>query len=63
MSECEDCKKSSDDVKVRHAMTAYHWDGKGEDPNRDMMQCDDCWEAYRQHWQGMWGEYYRSQGI
>ena len=44
------------------AMTAYHWDGEGEDPNRDLVLCDECKECYREYWKGMWEEYYSSQG-
>ena len=44
-------------------MTAYAWDGKGENPNRDPILCSECANDYRKHWQEMWDEYYSSQGL
>lgn len=65
--ECEykDMCECKGEVKLRHAMTAYHWDGTGEDPNRDFYACDDHYEMYREYWQGMWDDYYGivSEGI
>lgn len=55
---CEFCEEDKPDVAYRPAMTAYHWDGKGEDPNRDIVLCDDDWEDYRAYWQERWDEYY-----
>ena len=40
------------------AMTAYHWDGKGVDPNGPMYLCLSCAEEYREHWTEMWSEYW-----
>lgn len=45
-------------VEWRPARTAYHWDGKGEDPNHPVLLCDDCWEEYAEYWDGMWADYY-----
>lgn len=55
---CECCAKDKSDVAPRPAMTAYHWDGKGENPNRDVALCDEDWEDYRAYWQERWDEYY-----
>ncbi len=46
------------DTQVKPAMTAYSWDGVGEDPNRSLILCDRCADAYYDHWQYMWDEYY-----
>lgn len=43
--------------KIR-AMTAYHWDGKSEDPNRDLTLCVDCADEYLEYWQERWDDYY-----
>ncbi|ARB13657.1 hypothetical protein Ccr2_gp127c [Caulobacter phage Ccr2] len=40
------------------SMTCYHWDGKGEDPNRDRRYCPDCTEKHIDYWEGMWRDYY-----
>ena len=40
--------------------TAYHWDGKGMDPNGPMLICEKMAEECRQYWDGMWAEYYIS---
>jgi hypothetical protein len=56
-SECEVCA-SHDGLEVIGAMTAYHWDGVGENPNRDQLLCAECAEEYREHWTEMWDMYY-----
>jgi len=51
------------EIRVRHAMTAYHFEGEKnspEDPNRDFYACDSCYAAYVEHWTWMWEEYYNS---
>lgn len=51
-------------VRVRHAMTAYHFEGKRnslDDPNRDFVACEAHWQDYHQHWSDMWAEYYNSR--
>ncbi len=45
-------------VQMRVSMTAYVWDGKGEDPNKDVPLCDCCWEFYEAYWKERWQEYY-----
>lgn len=56
---CEHCGVSNDQVEPWPAQTAYHWDGTGEDPNRDVVLCPACHSDYSDHWQEMWNEYYR----
>lgn len=49
------------EVKLRHAMTAYHFEGEPnspEDPNKDFYACEACWIEYRDYWQERWDEYY-----
>lgn len=58
MHRCEHCNEKKPCVKQRPAMTAYHWDGKGENPNSDPVLCNPCWEDYRAYWQERWDEYY-----
>lgn len=42
----------------RHpSMTAYVWDGVGENPNREGWFCEPCGEDYDEHWDAMWAEY------
>jgi len=38
--------------------TAYHWEGKGIDPNGPMICCKDMAEECAQYWDNMWSEYY-----
>ena len=56
--QCECCKQAKPDVKAHPAMTAYYWDGTGDDPNADVIACDSCWEDYRAYWQERWDDYY-----
>lgn len=39
-------------------MTAYAWDGQGEDPNRRRNFCEPCSEYYVECWEAQWAEYY-----
>lgn len=41
-------------VQLEPSRTAYHWDGKGEDPNRPVALCRPCAEAHHEHWDEMW---------
>lgn len=38
---CERCEEEGV-VYDTDSQTMYHWDGKGEDPNRSMILCDGC---------------------
>lgn len=48
-------------VQRTRCMTAYTWDGTGEDPNRDPLLCPTCSVAYTEAWEAQWDEYHRSQ--
>ena len=41
-------------VDMRPSYTMYHWDGKGEDPNRDLPLCESCaryhYEEMKERW-------------
>lgn len=39
------------------SMTAYTWDGTGEDPNRDKMYCPTCSREYTAEMQEKWDDY------
>ncbi len=58
---CEHCDmiKSLSSVP---SMTMYHWNGEGEDPNRDQFLCKECEEEHRAYWSERWAEYRSSQG-
>lgn len=60
---CDECGLTTDSVRHREGMTAYHWDGQGEDPNDTGILCDVCYEEYRDYWSSMWAEYRSSQGF
>lgn len=49
---------SSEEAKQRPCMTAYHWDGKGENPNKGPILCEDCAVEYAAMWKERWDEYY-----
>lgn len=55
---CEYCEKQTGTEKWRGAATAYDWDTFHylEDPNRSLFMCDECAEAYYDHWNAMWAE-------
>lgn len=40
-------------------MTAYPWDGTGEDPNQAPLLCPECSDEYVAFWQEQWDEYHR----
>lgn len=41
------------------SMTAYVWDGQGEDPNRPRLLCPACSETYIKDMSDQWDDYYR----
>lgn len=48
------------EVKLRSAMTAYHFEGcrnSPEDPNREFSACDSCYQEYAAHWSEAWREH------
>lgn len=59
---CDECGYTADSVKHRDGMTAYHWNGEGEDPNDPGNLCDLCYEEYVAYWSERWAEYRSSQG-
>lgn len=44
-------------VKLEPSRTQYHWDGKGENPNKPVWLCRDCAAEHHAHWDDMWEEY------
>jgi hypothetical protein len=60
-SECEyygNVCECEGEIEPRVAHTAYEWDGRGEDPNRDRMLCDAHAEVDVEYWGEMWADYY-----
>lgn len=55
---CEHCQEEHESVQPRSAMTSYHWNGTGDNPNADVVLCDLCWGDYRDYWQERWDDYY-----
>lgn len=57
---CEYCSNGLDDckgeIKSRRALTAYHWNGKGIDPNRNLILCEDHYEMYAEYWEQRWDD-------
>lgn len=48
-------------IHLRGAMTRYAFDGVPnslEDPNRDLLLCENHWKEYESHWNDMWDGYY-----
>jgi len=48
------CDISGPTVQLESSRTMYHWDGKGEDPNRDVWLCPDCAKEHHDYWDEMW---------
>lgn len=48
------CYEISFEVKPESSRTMYHWDGKGEDPNRCRWLCRPCAKMHHEHWDDMW---------
>lgn len=55
------CK--ADTAEAKPCMTAYHWDGTGDNPNADPVLCVDCHHEYVVYWQERWDEYYSGLGV
>lgn len=43
------------------SMTCYTWDGKGEDPNRSTLYCEDCSADYVDYMTERWEDYYQGR--
>lgn len=56
----EEDRLPANEVKPRPSMTAYYWDKEKvkEDPNRDVILCENCWMEYYDYWAERWDEYY-----
>lgn len=50
---CQHCKEQTT-VGYEPSRTMYHWDGKGEDPNRDVLLCAKCSCEHHYYWDAMW---------
>ena len=50
---CLRCE-TEEGVEMRPSYTAYHWDGKGEDPNADVSLCEECFKEHYDYWNEMW---------
>lgn len=51
---CEHCKSKLRTLHWHPKGTAYHWDGKGLNPNGRYLVCKPCGEAADDHWRDMW---------
>ena len=40
------------------SMTAYSWDGEGEDPNRDLLLCEEHAQEHVEQMRAQWEEYW-----
>lgn len=56
---CEGPCKRVTELTRTPSMTMYEWDGEGEDPNRDLMLCQECSEEYTEIMTEQWANYYR----
>jgi hypothetical protein len=45
---------TAEGVRNRPSFTAYYWDGKGQNPNRDVPLCEPDFEDHAAHWADMW---------
>jgi len=56
------CERPGCEGIVQHptrAMVRYSWDGKGEDPNRDLLLCYDCSCEHIEEMEAQCMEFYR----
>lgn len=53
---CSDCGNRK--ATLCPSATAYHWDGKGENPNQPSWMCGRCAKDYYAFWDEQWREYY-----
>jgi len=56
-NKCEHCGREGS-AHWESSRTQYHWDGKGEDPNRAVALCSSCAERHHEYWDEMWQDYY-----
>ena len=57
---CPNDKKNHRVRVIYWPRTAYHWNGKGEDPNGPYAICEEGAQEAAQYWDEMWAEYYSS---
>lgn len=50
---CEVCG-CPDGVELESSCTAYEWDGKGPNPNRQRQLCRPCAKEHYEFWDEMW---------
>ena len=55
---CQNCNIESENVHSHQVMTQYSWNGKGIDPNEDIILCEKCWTEYCDYWKEKWNDYY-----
>lgn len=56
--DCLACKRHTL-VSLWPSMTAYEWDGDGEDPNAPITLCLDCGPEHIDQMEAQWDEYRR----
>jgi hypothetical protein len=54
---CERCG-NKEGVELEDSRTMYHWDGKGENPNRSVFLCRACAEDHHDFWEAQWSDYH-----
>lgn len=54
---------ATEGVQMESARTAYHWDGKGENPNADIPLCREHAAEHHAYWDEMWAGYYSGLGV
>jgi hypothetical protein len=58
ISKCEGpCQEVTECLRCP-SHTQYYWDGKGEDPNADLILCKCCAEEYLEMMEDQWYGYY-----
>ena len=55
---CEGHRDCPNVGKPTPSQTMYGWDDQGEDPNRDLILCDDCGGEYTDMMNDQWNDYY-----
>lgn len=55
VDQCQRCGVSTELYEMP-SFTCYHWDGEGEDPNKEVYLCSDCAHWHCEYWDGMWSE-------
>lgn len=53
---CQHCSKKP--AYNYPSMTAYHWNGEGDDPNKDLTLCKECGTEHTENMQEQRDDYY-----